>query len=78
MTIYILENILKQIHHNPSLSHDLIQKACGWMLREIGKRIDMDILRRFLDIYKDILPRTMLRYAIEHLPKEERDFYMGR
>lgn len=78
MTIYILENILKQIHHNSSLSHDLIQKACGWMLREIGKRIDMDILRRFLDIYKDVLPRTMLRYAIEHLPKEERDFYMGR
>lgn len=78
MTIYIVENILKQIQNHPSHSHDLIQKACGWMLREIGKRIDMNILRGFLDIHKDILPRTMLRYSLEHLPKEERDFYMGR
>lgn len=78
MTIYILENILKQIQNHPSHSHDLIQKACGWMLREIGKRIDMNILRRFLDTYKDSLPRTMLRYSLEHLPTEERDFYMGR
>lgn len=78
MTIYIIENILKQRETHPSLSHDLIEKACGWMLREIGKRIDMDILRRFLDIHKDTLPRTTLRYSIEHFSKEERDFYMGR
>lgn len=60
--------------------HDLIQKAVGWMLREIGKRCDKQILVDWLndnDQYKK-LPRTTLRYAIEHFPEaERRDYLVG-
>lgn len=55
--------------------HDLIHKATGWMLREVGKR-DIKLLRDFLDRYCEIMPRTMLRYAIEKLEPEERKRYM--
>ena len=56
--------------------HDLIQKAVGWMLREVGKRVDEKILLDFLkDNYK-IMPRTMLRYAIERLPNSKRLAYL--
>lgn len=56
--------------------HDLIQKAVGWMLREVGKRVDEKILLDFLkDNYK-IMPRTMLRYAIEILPNSKRLAYL--
>lgn len=57
--------------------HDLLQKAVGWMLREVGKR-DIDTLIRFLEIHKDEMPRTMLRYAIEKFPAEQRRYFMGR
>jgi 3-methyladenine DNA glycosylase AlkD len=51
--------------------HDLIHKATGWMLREAGKR-DLVALRGFLKQHANHMPRTMLRYSIEQLPKSER------
>lgn len=60
--------------HHP---HDLMQKAVGWMLREMGKR-DKDLLLQFLDKYAREMPRTMLRYSIEKLTEEERRHYMKR
>lgn len=56
--------------------HDLIQKVVGWMLREIGKRVDRKILLQFLDKHAATMPRTTLRYAIEHLPPAQKQFYM--
>ena len=55
--------------------HDLIQKAVGWMLREIGNR-DIEVLRAFLAKYHKEMPRTMLRYAIEKLEPSERSTWM--
>lgn len=57
--------------------HDLIHKATGWMLREVGKR-SLGILENFLDIHKGHMPRTMLRYAIERFPQEIRQGYLRR
>lgn len=54
---------------------DLIQKAVGWMLREIGKRVDRDILLAFLDQNAPRMPRTMLSYATEHLDPVVRAAY---
>ncbi len=54
---------------------DLIQKAVGWMLREVGKRIDRELLIRFLDENASRMPRTALSYATEHLAPEQRAHY---
>ena len=56
--------------------HDLIHKASGWMLREIGKRASEKDLKIFLDKNADKMPRTMLRYAIERMTPKERRHYM--
>lgn len=56
--------------------HDLIHKASGWMLREVGKRGGKKQLIEFLDRHSTSMPRTMLRYAIEHLSPDLRRHYM--
>ena len=65
-----------EIHlHHP---HDLMHKAVGWMLREMGKRVSMDLLRDFLRQHAHEMPRTMLRYAIEKMSDAERKEWMKR
>lgn len=57
--------------------HDLIHKAVGWMLREVGNR-DLKTLYTFLDKHYLKMPRTMLRYAVEKFEKPKKEFYMKR
>jgi 3-methyladenine DNA glycosylase AlkD len=57
--------------------HDLIHKAVGWMLREVGKR-NKEVLMSFLDKYCNLMPRIMLRYSIEKFSQQERKYYLQR
>jgi 3-methyladenine DNA glycosylase AlkD len=58
-----------------SHKHDLMHKACGWMLREVGKRDEL-ALEEFLDEHLQKMPRTMLRYAIERMEEGKRLGYL--
>ena len=69
-TIHISELLLKD-------THDLIHKAVGWMLREMGKRNKIEVIG-FLNMHAPRMPRTMLRYAIEKLNSKERLKYMTK
>jgi len=70
---WCLRYAAQHLHH----PHDLMHKAVGWMLREMGKR-DINALRQFLDQHAHEMPRTALRYAIEKMPETERKEWMKR
>ena len=57
--------------------HDLIHKAGGWMLREVGKK-SVTVLRKFLDLHASTMPRVMLRYSIEKLSPTERAKWLAK
>lgn len=69
VTIRLAEKLLHD-------EHDLMHKAVGWMLREMGKRVDQSLLIEFLDAHATEMPRTTLRYAIEHLSPDTRQHYL--
>lgn len=69
------DDTLTLCEHFLTHRHDLMHKACGWMLREVGKR-DEAVLKRFLNQHAGRMPRTMLRYAIERLATAERQHYL--
>ncbi len=56
--------------------HDLIHKAVGWMLREVGKRCSVIVLENFLELHAGKMPRTTLRYSIERMPDKKRKYFM--
>lgn len=72
----IYDDTLRLSQKYLSHSHDLIHKASGWMLREMGKRGGEKELRNFLDKHAPTMPRTMLRYSIERFSEQDRQYYL--
>ena len=70
-TFKIVEILMKD-------KNDLIHKACGWMLREVGKKVSEEKLKKFLDKWGTRMPRTMLRYSIERFGEKERLYYLNK
>ena len=68
---------LRYAERHLSHPHDLMHKAVGWMLREMGKRVSMDLLREFLRQHVNEMARTTLRYAIEKMDAEERTYWIS-
>ncbi|MDR0467000.1 MAG: DNA alkylation repair protein [Deltaproteobacteria bacterium] len=73
----ILEDSFRMAEYFVGHPHDLMHKACGWMLREAGKK-NLDALREFLAVFHKRLPRTALRYAIERMTPAERKKWMAK
>ena len=71
IVLWVVEQVMND-------SHDLMHKACGWMLREFGKRASEPALVRFLQQHYRHMPRTMLRYAIERLEPETKVYFMKK
>lgn len=74
----VLSNGLELIDKRIEDPEDLMHKACGWMLREIYSKVDRHVVESYLIDNYDRLSRTTLRYAIEHMPEDERQKYLKR
>ncbi len=74
----ILGNGLELIDKRLDDSEDLIHKACGWMLREIYSKVDRHVVESYIIDNYDRMSRTTLRYAIEHMPEEQRQKFLKR
>jgi 3-methyladenine DNA glycosylase AlkD len=71
------DDTLAMAQYHLTDTHDLIHKAVGWMLREVGNR-DIDVLRAFLEKFATRMPRTALRYAIEKFDEPERKAWLAK